>query len=169
MRHPEANRHQRARRASNPRVDYYPGREALEIFQARKAEERPGSVAGTNSAVLDAILLEWADLTGINNQSKSNPMTPAKRPELIHPYARASDFGGIPARLLLPENKAKQRCGAKTKAGHPCRSKAEPGKQRCKWHGGRSTGPRTAEGKARALGNLRKFAKRDEVPAGSIA
>lgn len=40
-------------------------------------------------------------------------------------------------------------CGAKTRKGHPCRLLSEPGKARCKFHGGKSTGPRTAEGKAR--------------------
>jgi transcriptional regulator with XRE-family HTH domain len=41
------------------------------------------------------------------------------------------------------------RCGAKTRKGTPCRAKSEPGKKRCRFHGGASTGPRTAEGKAR--------------------
>lgn len=40
-------------------------------------------------------------------------------------------------------------CGAKTRKDAPCRNKSEPGKRRCKFHGGKSTGPRTAEGRAR--------------------
>jgi hypothetical protein len=40
-------------------------------------------------------------------------------------------------------------CGAKTRAGHPCRRSIIPGRKRCRNHGGLSTGPRTAEGKAR--------------------
>lgn len=40
-------------------------------------------------------------------------------------------------------------CGAKTRAGKSCRNKSEPGRKRCKFHGGKSTGPKTAEGKAR--------------------
>lgn len=45
--------------------------------------------------------------------------------------------------------KAKQRviCGAKTRKGTPCRCKSEPGKRRCKFHGGMSTGAKTPEGK----------------------
>jgi len=39
--------------------------------------------------------------------------------------------------------------------GRPCRARALPN-GRCKWHGGRSTGPRTPEGKRRAALNLRK-------------
>ncbi|HRO14784.1 MAG TPA: helix-turn-helix transcriptional regulator [Paracoccus sp. (in: a-proteobacteria)] len=41
------------------------------------------------------------------------------------------------------------RCGAKTRKGTPCRNKSEPGRQRCKFHGGLSTGARTPEGIAR--------------------
>jgi hypothetical protein len=41
------------------------------------------------------------------------------------------------------------RCGARTRAGCPCRAPAIRGKLRCRMHGGRSTGPRTAAGLAR--------------------
>ncbi len=40
-------------------------------------------------------------------------------------------------------------CGAKTRKGSPCRNESEPGKRRCKFHGGRSTGARSPEGRAR--------------------
>ena len=42
-----------------------------------------------------------------------------------------------------------QKCGALTRKGTPCRCKPLPGKQRCKFHGGASTGPRTPEGRER--------------------
>ena len=45
--------------------------------------------------------------------------------------------------------KRRQPCGAKTRKGQPCKLLSEPGMRRCKFHGGMSTGPRTAEGKAR--------------------
>ncbi len=50
---------------------------------------------------------------------------------------------GNPALALVP------RCGARTRAGCPCRAPAIHGKLRCRMHGGRSTGPRTEEGRAR--------------------
>ena len=61
---------------------------------------------------------------------------------------------------LVPEwSRRKKRCGAKKKhlrgaekgEGFYCREWALAGSNRCKWHGGASTGQRTAEGKARAL------------------
>ncbi|WP_420852591.1 HGGxSTG domain-containing protein [Salinisphaera shabanensis] len=46
-------------------------------------------------------------------------------------------------------------CGAKRRSdGEPCEAPSVPGKRRCKWHGGCSTGPRTPEGKARVAENL---------------
>lgn len=48
-------------------------------------------------------------------------------------------------------------CGAKTtRRGTPCRNKSEPGKRRCKFHGGKSTGPKTPEGRARIAEAQRK-------------
>jgi hypothetical protein len=40
-------------------------------------------------------------------------------------------------------------CGAKTRAGTPCKNPAVTGKQRCRLHGGLSTGARTPEGRAK--------------------
>jgi hypothetical protein len=42
---------------------------------------------------------------------------------------------------------ASPRCGARTRAGGPCRQPAMPN-GRCRLHGGRSTGPRTEAGRA---------------------
>src|SRR5262245_2616983 len=44
---------------------------------------------------------------------------------------------------------AAPRCGACTRAGHPCRQPAMAS-GRCRLHGGKSTGPRTAAGLARS-------------------
>jgi len=44
-------------------------------------------------------------------------------------------------------------CGAKTRAGTPCKQKAVYENGRCKFHGGLSTGPRTPEGKRRSVLN----------------
>ena len=64
------------------------------------------------------------------------------------------------------ENRA--QCGAKRhRDGMPCQALSEPGKRRCRFHGGRSTGPRTSEGKARALANLRQFRALDGIACAS--
>ena len=42
-----------------------------------------------------------------------------------------------------------RRCGAKTRRGTACQKPALRNKTRCQLHGGRSTGPRTEQGKAR--------------------
>jgi hypothetical protein len=55
-----------------------------------------------------------------------------------------------------PHGKDKQRCGARVRHRHGfCRKWPVPGKQRCRFHGGCSTGARTEEGKARALAAMR--------------
>ncbi len=40
-------------------------------------------------------------------------------------------------------------CRATTRKGAPCKLKSVPGRRRCKYHGGKSTGPKTKEGRAR--------------------
>lgn len=49
-------------------------------------------------------------------------------------------------------------CGALTRAGTPCQARALPGKARCRHHGGLSTGPRTAEGRAAIAASNRRRA-----------
>ena len=63
-----------------------------------------------------------------------------------------------PRTLALEEIRqfAETRCGAKTRRGTPCQRKALQNRK-CRNHGGMSTGPRTPEGRLRALANLRQF------------
>lgn len=55
----------------------------------------------------------------------------------------------------FPEILRGMTCGAKTRAGTPCKQKGLYDSGRCKLHGGLSTGPTSPEGKARALLNLK--------------
>jgi hypothetical protein len=50
-------------------------------------------------------------------------------------------------------------CGARTRAGNPCKRRDLYGSGRCKLHGGLSTGPRTAKGKRRSAQNGKQAAK----------
>lgn len=47
-------------------------------------------------------------------------------------------------------------CEARTRKGTPCRALSEPGRRRCRFHGGRSTGPKTEEGRARLAEAVRR-------------
>ncbi len=51
---------------------------------------------------------------------------------------------------IVPEGQPpSDRCGARTRAGHPCKRKGNGAGGRCANHGGASTGPRSKEGRAR--------------------
>lgn len=207
---------QRQRRARMVRIDYMPSKAARNAIETMRERTRPGTVSATNSAVIDAIVAEWARLTGINYSDLSKPKTPANLPGLCDTYTRARittatrnstrahESSGDSAKCALvrvavspaaPEfidasaranesglchatragahanksggmptmaNQARVICGAKRRRdGQPCQGLSVPGKFRCKWHGGASTGPRTDEGRARSLANLRQNRSRD--------
>lgn len=172
---------QRDRRARMVRIDYMPSREALAIIEATRGKLRPNHASATNSAIIDAILTEWAELTGIDYREIAKPraglITSASRPEFSDTNARAritsvgqatfrTSRADAPAREISAVRefchalKARVICGARRRRdGQACQALSEPGKRRCKWHGGCSTGPRTADGRARSLANLRQYAK----------
>ncbi len=52
------------------------------------------------------------------------------------------------------------RCGAKTRQGEACRRLPVPGRARCANHGGMSTGPKTATGRAAIAASNRRRANR---------
>lgn len=53
----------------------------------------------------------------------------------------------------FPDDSRGLECGAKTRAGTPCKQKAIYANGRCKWHGGCSTGAKTEEWKKRSAMN----------------
>jgi hypothetical protein len=58
-----------------------------------------------------------------------------------------------PTYPTLPDDLRNLACGARTRAGTPCKHTVIYANGRCKFHGGLSTGPVSAEGKARAAMN----------------
>ena len=54
----------------------------------------------------------------------------------------------------VPDELVGLPCGARTRAGTPCKRRDLLSNGRCKLHGGLSTGPKTHNGKKRALRNL---------------
>ncbi|WP_425490817.1 HGGxSTG domain-containing protein [Luteimonas cellulosilyticus] len=146
-RHPSANRTQRERRARHPRIDYYPSTEALAAIEGVRGFAR----TGTNSAVLNAIVEAWAETqgaqTGIFRRKCARANNSAPRIEALGKQARlANELKSPPIRVT---------CGAaRRRDGQPCEALSVPGKRRCRFHGGMSTGPRTEEGKQRVTRNL---------------
>jgi len=66
------------------------------------------------------------------------------------------DYMGSANPPPFPEELRGMTCGAKTRAGTPCKQKVIYENGRCKFHGGLSTGPRTKRGKRRASLNWKK-------------
>lgn len=98
-------------------------------------------------------------MTGLkdHNTPVGGGPTPAELPPTGFPVEKTS--GSLPV-VDVPQ-KPRQRhkvgralCGAKTRKGLPCVRRVVEGSARCPNHGGLSTGPRTAEGKARVARNL---------------
>ena len=56
------------------------------------------------------------------------------------------------------------RCGAKTRAGTPCKMNCIYSNGRCKLHGGLSTGPKSTEGKAQTAKNGLKMKAKKQTP-----
>lgn len=66
----------------------------------------------------------------------------------------------VAARAADKAFRAGPLCLAKTRKGTPCLCLGDGRGSRCHLHGGASTGPRTNEGKRRALAALERYRKR---------
>ena len=62
------------------------------------------------------------------------------------------------ARPYVPKA-GKPLCGARKRNGEPCQGRGKGAGGRCKYHGGKSTGPRTPEGRARIAESNRRRAR----------
>lgn len=69
-------------------------------------------------------------------------------------WQRWCDYGGS-----FPPECADLTCGARTRAGTPCKRRDLYRSGRCKLHGGLSTGPRTAKGKRLSARNAKRTPK----------
>jgi hypothetical protein len=174
---------QRRRRARFARIDYYPNPDAIALIESRRTRYGP---TNNNSGIIDTIIAEWAVLAGIKQSKVEKPKTPANRPEFSHQNARArmspsslAKCVDAPAAItskipeFLPTSPARACandsgrdevketrviCGARRRRdGQPCQALSVPGKRRCKWHGGCSTGPKTEQGRTKSLRNLLQY------------
>ncbi len=184
-RYPNANATQRARRAVHPRIDYHPSRDALELIESRRTRYgRTNNYSGIIDTIIaewaalagviqcsvekPATSATAPELSEHYAHARFSPenltMWASPRagitsvaPELMdtsRARAGANNSGSQPAGA----NQARVICGARRRRdGEPCQGLSVPGKLRCKWHGGASTGPRTDEGRARSMANLRQY------------
>ncbi len=84
----------------------------------------------------------------MSDSARQDPVAPAAEDaaparSCVGNRLRNGTIGGNPA--------SAPRCGAKNRRGVPCMGAAMRGKKRCRHHGGRSTGPKTAAGLARIV------------------
>lgn len=62
-------------------------------------------------------------------------------------------------RLPIVPKDQRPLCGARCRSGQPCQARCVLHKKRCRLHGGLSSGPKTAEGRARIAESNRRQAK----------
>src|SRR6266404_8560759 len=89
-------------------------------------------------------------LTGEHHCSLSENRTRMSRSNLSRKALVSADAEcGLSHTGLPLKRKFRPRCCAKTRAGAPCIMRVVPGKRRCRFHGGLSTGPKTKAARAR--------------------
>lgn len=98
-------------------------------------------------------------------------MTDAERRKLWRKYClecdRVVDERGArdhPKLPAVPTECVGMRCGAKTRAGTPCKRRDLYINGRCKLHGGLSTGPTSVEGKKKSALNGLKSKRKPRSP-----
>ena len=98
-------------------------------------------------------MVESNDRTPDPMQGQSMELTLVNHQKLIE-ADRATRFGpGWPGTICL----------AKTRQGTPCQNPVVTNRNRCRMHGGKSTGPRTPEGKARSIAAHTKHGRRSRA------
>lgn len=80
----------------------------------------------------------------IRNEWRNKPLSYPPQPAPSNPPTNYPSF---------PEECIGMTCGAKARAGTPCKLTSIYDNGRCKFHGGLSTGPTTQEGKRRSALN----------------
>ena len=126
----------------------------------RTARIRPLLTNGTGTDMV----AETANPMNREGSDKGKAMTDNERRKLWRKWceesrqaserwaARGYSYPPEPSTAMPPEVYG-LTCGAKTRAGTPCKLTSIYENGRCKFHGGLSTGPRTPEGKAVAARN----------------
>lgn len=77
--------------------------------------------------------------------------------DTVKRYRREDITAALASRSHAVQTSARVPCGARKKTGAQCRAMSEVGRNRCKYHGGQSTGPRTLDGMRKALSCLPQY------------
>lgn len=77
--------------------------------------------------------------------------------DTVKRYRREDITAALASRAYDVQTSRRVPCGARKKTGAQCRAMSEAGRNRCKYHGGQSTGPRTLEGMRKALSCLPQY------------
>ncbi|MEL6642654.1 MAG: HGGxSTG domain-containing protein [Pseudomonadota bacterium] len=103
--------------------------------------------------------LGWRNTGTLHMRARHGVLSPKSDIEFIE-----ENFTGSTRKLLKRIIGKRVICGAKTRKGTPCRALSEPGKRRCRFHGGLSTGPKTNEGRKRvSRAQQRRWAGRNSA------
>ena len=114
----------------------------------RKAELTPEQIAFLKTRLVNCTQEVFAQKV-VSKRIEGLPMPPKRSYSgvLAGLVVSASARGLRRAEQDLKTVAKYQRCGAKTRKGTPCQCKPEEGRDRCRFHGGLSTGPKTEAGR----------------------
>lgn len=112
----------------------------------------PVGPTGTVARMLQALSLPYY----LGSNARARAWGFIDRQQEAHDRQIVKQLTALKAREAIRAASRRVICGAKTRKGHPCKLNSEPGRRRCKFHGGLSTGPKTAEGRARIAEAQRK-------------
>ena len=119
---------------------------------------RPGGKGNTVNTVLNECSVPEARLKRIKFK------TSGEMNQGGHEFnENRSSIRDILADTIMPWDGPERACGAKTRKGTPCKITDVYNGGRCRFHGGLSTGPKTAAGKARSAMNGKR-PKRKRTP-----
>jgi hypothetical protein len=119
----------------------------------RAIEELLRRFAEEDAWKAEANKLYWSRFVACPRSRASAPQLPTRLPGLLGKHLQEDAGNPLPS-ADRPQYKAQ------TRAGGTCRKKVIPGRTRCVFHGGKSTGPMTESGKARiAEAQRRRWAK----------
>ena len=136
------------------------GRHAVIYWEAKPVLPRRGWAVGRMAEVLGVSVYHTT-----NARTGGWAVSPFAAMDACIEARLAAELARLVEREAARNARRRVPCGAKTRKGTSCRNLSEPGKRRCKFHGGKSTGARTPEGIERIRqAQRRRWARwRDEM------